>query len=384
MNGNTPRPINPPEELREIAQRLQALEHSFDDTKYKKPLDAMRAATEEVSRAWGGSWLGFESRIYYQGFATPPPGAYFNAGFSRLNSAMNSAGTWTEYGRDVVEKEIYRRGGNPNLTAPRQLSKKLRESFETEKEAVVVILRGLTTTSSDAYYTTLLGEAENAKVFSQSEFIAALRPKQIIASAFSPASSQGVQTPPHIALVAELLAIEAPAVACGGLAKVARKTYSHIERTVKKQEANSRVGTNVFIGHGRSNCWKDLKDFIHERLHLPWDEFNRVPVAGTTNVARLSEMLDAAAIALIVMTAEDEQIDGKLRARMNVIHEAGLFQGRLGFTKAILLLGEGCEEFSNILGLGQIRFSTGKIADAFEEIRRVLEREELIDDRGRS
>lgn len=121
-----------------------------------------------------------------------------------------------------------------------------------------------------------------------------------------------------------------------------------------------------------------MRDFIQERVHLPWDEFNRVPVAGTTNIARLSEMLDAAAIALIVMTAEDEQVDGKLRARMNVIHEAGLFQGRLGFSKAIVLLEEGCEEFSNISGLGQIRFPKGKISDAFEEIRRVLEREELI------
>jgi predicted nucleotide-binding protein len=89
-------------------------------------------------------------------------------------------------------------------------------------------------------------------------------------------------------------------------------------------------------------------------------------------------MLDAAAIAFMVMTAEDEQVDGKLRARMNVIHEAGLFQGRIGFTKAIVLLEEGCEEFTNISGLGQIHFSKGKIADAFEEIRRVLEREGLI------
>lgn len=73
---------------------------------------------------------------------------------------------------------------------------------------------------------------------------------------------------------------------------------------------------------------------MRDRLHLPWDEFNRVPVAGFTNIARLSQMLDTAAIAFIIMTAEDEQADGKLHARMNVIHEAGLFQGRLGFEKA--------------------------------------------------
>ncbi len=67
---------------------------------------------------------------------------------------------------------------------------------------------------------------------------------------------------------------------------------------------------------------------------------------------------------------------------MNVIHEVGLFQGRLGFTKAIVLLEEGCEEFSNIEGLGQIRFPKGNIAAKFEEIRQVLERESVLDSSG--
>ena len=95
-----------------------------------------------------------------------------------------------------------------------------------------------------------------------------------------------------------------------------------------------------------SPIWRELKDFIQDRLHLPWDEFNRIPVAGVTNIARLSEMLNAATIAFLIMTGEDEQSDGKFHARMNVIHEAGLFQGRLGFTRAIVLLEEGCEGFS--------------------------------------
>jgi predicted nucleotide-binding protein len=38
------------------------------------------------------------------------------------------------------------------------------------------------------------------------------------------------------------------------------------------------------------------------------------------------------------MTAEDEQADGQWRARENVVHEAGLFQGRLGFMKGVLRL----------------------------------------------
>ena len=90
-------------------------------------------------------------------------------------------------------------------------------------------------------------------------------------------------------------------------------------------------------------------------------------------------MLDDASIAFLLMTAEDEQSDGTLHARMNVIHVAGLFQGRLGFTRAIVILEDGCEEFSNIQGLGQLRFPAGNIASLFEDIREILEREGLIE-----
>lgn len=93
---------------------------------------------------------------------------------------------------------------------------------------------------------------------------------------------------------------------------------------------------------------------------------------------RLSQMLDSAAIAFLIMIAEDEQSDHTLRARMNVIHEAGLFQGRLGFTRAIILLEEGCENFSNVDGLGYIDFPHGNIKACFEDVRMVLEREGLV------
>jgi predicted nucleotide-binding protein len=63
------------------------------------------------------------------------------------------------------------------------------------------------------------------------------------------------------------------------------------------------------------------------RLRSP-ELINSVPVAGITTTARLSELLEAAAFAFLLMTAEDEQIGGSVRARENVVHEVGLFQGR--------------------------------------------------------
>jgi hypothetical protein len=117
------------------------------------------------------------------------------------------------------------------------------------------------------------------------------------------ALGQGTQIPPHIDVLADIASIHHSFAICKEVASICEKAASHLERKNRRNKTANRVGTNVFIGHGRSGLWRELKDFIQDRMRLPWDEFNRVPVAGITNVARLSEMLDAAAIAFLVMTA---------------------------------------------------------------------------------
>lgn len=139
--------------------------------------------------------------------------------------------------------------------------------------------------------------------------------------------------------------------------------------------------TRIFIGHGRSPAWLVLEKFLHQRLDVECDEFNRTSAAGKSTQKRLSEMLDVAGFAFLVLTGEDSDANGQSIPRMNVVHEVGLFQGRLGFEKAIVLLEEGCEEFSNIAGMTQIRFSKNRIDTCFEEVRRVLERECVIESR---
>ena len=48
---------------------------------------------------------------------------------------------------------------------------------------------------------------------------------------------------------------------------------------------------------------------------------------------RLEEMLDQSRFAFLVLTAEDERLDGTRHARENVIHEVDLFQSRRGFNR---------------------------------------------------
>ncbi len=122
----------------------------------------------------------------------------------------------------------------------------------------------------------------------------------------SMAATQGGRTPPHIDLLSYVYALRDPFSVCDDLSKISRRAVSHLQKQIKFSSQRKTMNTNIFIGHGRSDIWRELKDFINDRLKIPWDEFNRIPTAGITNISRISQMLDNAAFAFLVMTAEDE------------------------------------------------------------------------------
>jgi predicted nucleotide-binding protein len=131
----------------------------------------------------------------------------------------------------------------------------------------------------------------------------------------------------------------------------------------------------VFIGHGRSPAWRDLKDHLQDKHGFRVEAYETGARAGHSIRNILEDMTRKSSFAILVMTGEDEQADGSLRARQNVIHEAGLFQGRLGFSRSILLLEEGVEHFSNVEGIQYIPFARGNIKETFGELLATLRRE---------
>lgn len=131
----------------------------------------------------------------------------------------------------------------------------------------------------------------------------------------------------------------------------------------------------IFIGHGHNPQWRDLKDHLHEKHGLNVNHYEIGPRAGKSIKGVLEEMLNESSFALLVLTGEDMHTNGELHARENVIHELGLFQGRLGFTRAIVLLEKGVQEFSNILGINQLRFTKGQIKETFGDILATIRRE---------
>lgn len=375
--------MKPFEELFDLAKRLESAAEAGQTSKISTPLDALVDAANEIKRSFSGSWLGYHSRVYYKGLTPTPAGANFSQewGLKDMSiTSLGSRGDWAEYQFEEVTNVIQEVAGKPNLSDAKKAARTAEGTFDAAKSEIISILETEIAVRPDTFLSKLKTDIEGLQPLSKMDVAEHWRPKGQIMTRDMVAMGQGAKVPPHIDVLAEVASIRHSFGICTSAADVARKAASHLERKSRNKVATDRVGTNVFIGHGRSAAWRELKDFVQDRLGLPWDEFNRVPVAGVTNIARLSEMLDASAIALLVMTAEDQMADGEMQARMNVVHEAGLFQGRLGFTKAIVLIEEGCAEFSNIQGLGQIRFPKGKIGAAFEEVRRVLEREGLVEE----
>ena len=131
----------------------------------------------------------------------------------------------------------------------------------------------------------------------------------------------------------------------------------------------------VFIGHGGNPCWTQLKDHLQDMHGIKVIAYETGARAGHLMRDILEEMITDSSFALLVFTGEDVQENELVRARQNVVHEAGLFQGRLGFPRAIILLEEGVEGFSNIDGVQHIKFSRNNIKEVFGDVVATIRRE---------
>jgi predicted nucleotide-binding protein len=347
-----------------------------------EPIEKLREVAEKIGKAWSGSWLGYQANVYYADLEPPPPGAHFSMewGFQHLHSIPCTRGDWCEYDPDEVRRVIYEKAGNPDLKIAYEVEKEGRSRFDEKRNAIVSILETALATRQDPFINGLKEKVEKQKNYTARDFINHQSPSGTIISRDMIAMGQGFRAAPHIVVLSEVFSVQNPAAACEKLANIAKQAASHLKRIEKSTRRSEMKSKKVFIGHGGSPVWRELKDFIQDKLKLPCEEFNGVAAAGKTIVERLREMLDASSIAFLILTGEDEQTDGKFNPRMNVVHEAGLFQGRLGFSKAIILREDGCEEFSNIHGLVQIPFPKGRIKAVLQDVREVLEREGLIED----
>ena len=360
------------EELGKIAETLEQIAERGQQDEIEDPLERLKQAAEDIGDAWSGSWTGYHANVYYRGLQPPPPGAYFRTAFT-----MATSGDWEEFDPRDIAAEIRARAGNPDIAIAKSHDTEARREFNRRQLDLLSIIDIELATTNSSFLLSLKEEVEKLSVVTEDGVIQVFRPQRTI-SRDSRAAYQGTWVPPHMSVLAEVVAIQHTTGIAIKLAEFTRQVASHVARQRQVERTGETLQSRVFIGHGHSLVWRELKDFIEDKLGLPVDEFNRTPSAGVSITDRLSEMMDSSMVAFLVMTGEDEQSTGELRPRENVVHEAGLFQGRLGLRRAIVLLEDGCSKFSNNAGLVHINFPKGNIRATLQDVREVLEREGII------
>lgn len=161
-------------------------------------------------------------------------------------------------------------------------------------------------------------------------------------------------------------------------AKLNMRGYMVVEEQLKNKPKTKNMDDEqeqvvVFISHGHSGLWKDVARFIDKKLNMETVVLKEQTNRGRSIMEKLEQEASDCNYAIIVMTAEDEQKDGELRARENVIHEIGFLQGLFGRENVLVLKQKEIKPFTNILGIVYEPFEGENIASTFERIRQELE-----------
>lgn len=335
---------------------------------------------DSLENAHSRSWFGDHSNTYYENLKPPPAGRSFDVEWGFIPGYQGSRNRgWRVFSREELQAFVFEDIGQEIFYELAKASDYVSKQFSILRDQSLDVLDAAASgqNNSKAFTRYVKKLEDELTTYDVAAFISARIAAIPRMSRDSEEIAKGTVVPAHVQYLAPVKSIETNKQLAEELATTLRNAIQALalRRPTIENPDKSKV---VFLGHGRSEQWKVLADFLSNRLNLQFEEFNRVSSAGVSTQERLSEMLDRCGFAFLIMTTEDQQKDGSHHARENVVHEVGLFQGQMGWRKAIILLEEGCTEFSNIVGLGQIRFSRGNVATAFEEVRKVLEREGIL------
>jgi len=136
--------------------------------------------------------------------------------------------------------------------------------------------------------------------------------------------------------------------------------------------ATAQQEPRVFISHGRANDWREVQSFIERDLGMRTLELAQEANLGRTVLQKLEQESRNCTSAVILMTGDDFDGAGVARARENVLHEIGYFQGHFGLSAVCVLHEEGTNIPSNIHGLVYIPFPKGTVSATFGALMREL------------
>jgi sugar/nucleoside kinase (ribokinase family) len=152
-----------------------------------------------------------------------------------------------------------------------------------------------------------------------------------------------------------------------GHAQFAKVTQDFIRTLDAERRSRSRA-SGIFISHGQNPEWFAVQRFVEGRFESPVYSFESASWGGHEVSEALSKYLERCSLCVCILTAEDMTDDGRWFARQSVIHEIGLFQGKHGFDRVILLVEEGCDFVPQAAASCAVYFPHNRINHTFYQL----------------
>ena len=194
---------------------------------------------------------------FYHACRPPVPARSLNHnstknGIPRFKQMMNRS--------SVVKDVINESAGHPDLSAAKEASAKLATLVNRAKDELLSTLSLALDDAPDEFLERLKKNAQDIEIQTYAAICRAILPGGRMMSRDSNAMMAGLQLAPHQEIVAETAALQSPCDAATNLSEIVRRAGSHMDRKEKGKQRSKRIGTNVFIGHGRFTLWRELRE----------------------------------------------------------------------------------------------------------------------------
>ena len=247
----------------ELARRCRAVAEEIEDGELLGIVERINDAVRIIQRSFCGSWIGYHAHVYYLDFQPPPPGHHFSAEWGFQNAFSNpTSPNWQEVTLEAVEAEVQRLTGGTDISPLRKRSKEVIRQFKQEQSQLVSLLNAALEETRLGNIEELRDNAKSLKPFFPSDDIAESYMPKSVWSRDSLAMAQGVLTPYHVHIFSQCASLGSPFLQTGELATIAETASNLLRQKFVQAKVGMLAGGTVFIGHGRSEDWRQLGTFL--------------------------------------------------------------------------------------------------------------------------
>ncbi len=258
-------------EIKDIESRLESSIENKKIIESMETLVSLEQTCAQIAQAWSGGWLGYHAFIYKRDLKPRKPGESFDLEWGQYGAFGNtSTGEWSEFDPEALVQQIYAASSLTNPNSIFDLESDLEDAFQNAKDDLIIVFEA-NALSADAFLAATLEEWKGSQShISYSDYVTLLVGKKQLITRDQRAVQGSLQVPPHIRVLGRVIEFKSHISSIQELLKLARKATKYIEARessiTRRIAVSSVTGNKIFLGHGRSALWRELKDLLSERL----------------------------------------------------------------------------------------------------------------------